>query len=338
MIGRTMRWILSLVHRPGFRDGSAPPRLTILRHHRVYAAGERPLYRLGVAEDVFAAQLEALAGAGLQPITVGEGLRRLERGDPGHCVALSFDDGYADNVWRALPRLQAAGARASFYLTAGLMEERRAPWWDELAFALERSKEPRLSIEFDGRTLDLPLAGRRARCRALASLLGVLRVHPAERERRLAALRLRLGVSERAPCELATWDTATALVRSGMEVGAHTMTHPHLTTLDLPGQAREIGESAELIERRLGVRPAGLAYPGGDHDPATMAAAESCGLEYAVTTRAGDNRPGAGRYSLLRRGFHEGHCTGPTGRFSRRLALAELDGAFDRLRGMEAAS
>jgi hypothetical protein len=56
-------------------------------------------------------------------------------------------------------------------------------------------------------------------------------------------------------------------------------------------------------------------------------------LSYAVTTQTGDNRPGAPRYQLRRRGFNEGACLGPGGRFSSRLAMAELDGAFDRLRG-----
>src|SRR5207253_1245059 len=100
----------------------------------------------------------------------------------------------------------------------------------------------------------------------------------------------------------------------------------------------EIEGSVELIERRLGVRARGLAYPGGDHDGVTIAAAAACGLAYAVTTAAGDNRPGAQPFELRRRGWSEGACLGPGGRFSRQLATAELDGAFDRLRGVEVLS
>ena len=339
MTGRAIRWLLSFAHRSPARNGSAPEgRLTIVRHHRVYADGERPLYRLGVGESVFTAQLDLLARHGLTPVTVAEGWRRLSSGERGTWVAMSFDDGYADNVWRALTRLQAVGGRATFYLTAGLIEERRAPWWDDLAFALTRARAERRGITLGTTAFDLPLRHDGERLRAHHALSRALRVPPAEREHRLATLRLRLGVSEPAPCELATWDTALALVRSGMEVGAHTMTHPHLTTLDPHDQRLEIEESIELIERRLGVRATGLAYPGGDHGPATVEAARACGLEYAVTTRAGENRAGAAPYELRRRGLSEGACLGPTGRFSRRLALAELDGAFDRLRSVEVAS
>ena len=97
---------------------------------RVYGAGERPLYRLGVSEEVFAAQLDLLVQVGLAPVTVAEGLAFLESGAAGRRVAMSFDDGYADNVTRALPLLAARGARASFYLTAGWIERREPAWWD----------------------------------------------------------------------------------------------------------------------------------------------------------------------------------------------------------------
>src|SRR5207248_1918744 len=140
----------------------------------------------------------------------------------------------------ALPRLQAVGARATFYLTAGLMDERRAPWWDELAGALEHARAPRLAAASYGGAHDLPLGTEGGRRAALRAVMPTLRVAPDERERRLLRLRAALGVPEPARCELATWDTAQALVRAGMEVGAHTLTHPHLTTLDPGAQAREI--------------------------------------------------------------------------------------------------
>ena len=332
MSGRAVRWMLSLLRPLGSTRGIDGPRLTIIRHHRIYADNEQPFYRLGVGESVFAAQLEVLRRANLIPLTVSEGLSRLKEGRPGQWVAMSFDDGYADNVWRASPRLQAVGGKATFFLTAGLMEERRAPWWDELGNVLEQTREEQLRTDLGSGTLDLPLRTIAERRAALGTLTGVMRVPPAERDHRLAQLRMRLGVPQPAECELAEWDAARALVGAGMEIGAHTMTHPHLTTIAPDLQAREIGDSVDLIEQRLAVRPTGFAYPGGDYDARTLKVMSASGLAYAVTTRAGVNTPGAPRFELLRRGLSEGACLGPTGRLSRRLTLAELDGAFDRLR------
>ena len=119
-MSRWLRWWMSLL--PHARP--AGPRLVIVRHHRVYGAGERPLYRLGVGAELFDRQLGLLARLGLTPVTVAEGLAWLRGAREGRRVALSFDDGYRDNVTLALPRLVKAGARATFYLTAGLMERR----------------------------------------------------------------------------------------------------------------------------------------------------------------------------------------------------------------------
>lgn len=329
MSGRLARWLLSLAARPGAPGG---PTLIIIRHHRVYGPGERPLYRLGVSESVLAGQLAMLRDLGLAPVTVREGLARLDRGAPGRHVALSFDDGYADNVRRALPQLERFGAAASFYLAAGWIEERVTPWWDRLAGIFARAERAPSS---PGGALE-PLAAPGARARALTAWLPALRQRGAAQAEALRRLARDAGVADDAPCELATWPELERLRDRGMEIGAHTLTHPFLSLLDPAEQRAEIEGSLDRIESRLGIRPVGLAYPGGDHDAASVTAARDAGLGYAVTTRAGENGAGAPRFTLLRRGLPDGASLGPAGGFSRSLARAELFGAFDRLRGVEA--
>ncbi len=335
MSGRMLRWLWSLTYRA---PRAAGPRLTIIRHHRVFVDGDRPLYRLGVSASVLDQQLAFLARLGLGPVGVGEALARLENGGSRRVVAMTFDDGYRDNVTGALPLLLRHGARATFYLTAGLMEERRAPWWDVLASVLERTDAPRLDWSVAGRPVRLGRAGSADRGRALAALVPRLRVPPAEQRGRLEQLAARLGVRDPVPCALATWDEARALPEAGMEVGAHTLSHPLLDLLPPGEQEREIAGSVELIEHRLGRRPTGFAYPGGRYDRTSVAIVERLGLGHAVTNRRGDNPWPPARYELRRRGLSEGACLAPGGQFSRRLALAELEGAFDCLRGVEAPS
>jgi len=319
------RWLLSFVPR----GGDPGPRLTIIRHHRVYADDARPLYRLGVAARVLDAQLAWLASAGLAPLAVGEGLARLAGDAHGHWVAMTFDDGYADNVHAALPLLAKHRAHATFYLTAGLMERREPAWWDQLAHLLTTSPLP--AFDWQGERLEIgTLSARRA---ALHRLLPEMRVRPEARARQLEELRAALHVAAPAPCEFATWTEAARLAAAGMEIGAHTLTHPHLSLLSPEEQQAEIAGSAMLVRERLGAAPTGFAYPGGDYDAASVAAVRAAGLAHAVTTRSGDVRPGADSLLLHRRGLSEGACLGPTGTFSRRLADAELAGAFDRLRG-----
>lgn len=335
MSARFVRWLLALgASVTASRKGAA--RLTIVRHHRVYAEGERALYHLGVSESMLAGQVETCVRAGLTPVTVHEGLARFERGEAGQTVAFTFDDGYADNITRALPVLARFGASATFYLTAGLMDSRTAPWWDELAFILEHAAVPAACVTLGDSTLTIEvstLAGRRA---ALAAVLPLLRVSPPQMRARLDQLRAALSVTTPAPCELAQWPLARALVEAGMEIGAHTLTHPFLTTLAPAEQAAEIRGSVELIHARLGVVPTGFAYPVGDHDDQTVEATRAAGLAHAVTTQAGDCRPDSPRLRLVRRALPEGACIGPDGRYSSAMTRAELAGAFDRLRGRRA--
>lgn len=338
MTGRWVRWLMSFLP---VREDPAGMRLTIIRHHRVYGDGEPPLLRLGVSARVLDAQLRWLASIDLRPVTVAEGLAWLAEGGRGRRVAMTFDDGYADNVHAALPLLRAHGARATFYLTSGLMERREAAWWDVLAHALTHS--PHRSVTWaDARGVAVPLElGTRAgRLAALRRLVPGMRTRPGDRTILLDRLRAAAGVAAPAPCEFATWTEAARLAEGGMEIGAHTLVHPHLSLLTPAEQRLEIVGSVALIRERLGLDPGGLAYPGGDYDPVSVATVKAAGLAHAVTTRAGDVRPGDDPWTLVRRGLSEGACLGPTGAFSRQLAGAELAGAFDRLRsgGTEAAA
>ncbi len=335
MNGRTVRWLLALASGR-WSPRSGPPRLTIVRHHRVYADGERALYHLGVSESVLKAQVAACVRAGAVPGTVRDGLARLARGEAGHAVAFSFDDGYADNVTRALPVLAAAGARASFYLAAGLIDTRTAPWWDELAFVLEHAGRPVARLDVHGLSLDVDASSPAGRRLALRALLPWLRVAPTEQRARLDALRAALEVRAAAPCELAEWPLAARLAEAGMEVGAHTLTHPFLTLVPPAEQRREIAESAALAAARTGAEVTGLAYPVGDHDERTVEAARAARLAYAVTTAAGDCTPGTPAFRLPRRALPEGASVGPDGRVSAAMVGAEMRGAFDRLRGRHA--
>src|SRR6185295_8927869 len=177
--GRLGRWLMSFLP---VREDPSGARLTIIRHHRVYGDDERPLLRLGVSASLLEAQLRWLASIGLPPVTVAEGLAWLAEGRRGRRVAMTFDDGYADNVHAALPLLRAHGARATFYLTSGLMERREAAWWDVLAHALSTS--PHRSVTWAdarGVAVSLELGTRAGRLAALRRLVPWMRARPADR-------------------------------------------------------------------------------------------------------------------------------------------------------------
>ncbi len=89
------------------------------------------------------------------------------------------------------------------------------------------------------------------------------------------------------------------LLDDGWELGAHTMTHPDLTTVDA-GQLREEVAGSRAWLRRHFHRPVdAFCYPAGKHDDAVAAAVEAAGYRSATTVDAGLAGPGD-RFRLAR--------------------------------------
>jgi peptidoglycan/xylan/chitin deacetylase (PgdA/CDA1 family) len=77
------------------------------------------------------------------------------------------------------------------------------------------------------------------------------------------------------------------LAAAGWELGAHTLTHPDLATLDYDACLDEIRGSREALERITGTPVQTFAYPSGSYGPETTAAVREAGLLAAVTTGSG---------------------------------------------------
>ncbi|MEV7088322.1 polysaccharide deacetylase family protein [Streptomyces sp. NPDC093085] len=87
------------------------------------------------------------------------------------------------------------------------------------------------------------------------------------------------------PAPMMALAQAAALESYGVEVGAHTVTHPQLDTLRAPVLRRELRASKEVLEDALGHEVAHLAYPHGYNSRAVRRAAEDAGYASAVAVR-----------------------------------------------------
>jgi peptidoglycan/xylan/chitin deacetylase (PgdA/CDA1 family) len=104
------------------------------------------------------------------------------------------------------------------------------------------------------------------------------------------------------PGDLATmdWEALRALAERGVEIGSHTLTHPHLTEVSASELQCELRDSRDRLEAELGRRCRFLAYPYGEHDARTRAAVRAAGYEAAFAL-PGDPM-GADRFALPRVG------------------------------------
>jgi len=73
------------------------------------------------------------------------------------------------------------------------------------------------------------------------------------------------------------------LAAAGMELGAHTVTHPDMSLLDYDACASEMVRSRDALAEATGVTATTFAYPFGAYNAAAHRAARDVGFEAAVT-------------------------------------------------------
>jgi peptidoglycan/xylan/chitin deacetylase (PgdA/CDA1 family) len=304
------------------------PGALILLYHRVTELPRDP-YALAVTPERFDDHLEVLARrARLVPMT--ELAKRLAEGQvEPRTVAITFDDGYLDNFEQALPILTKHGVPATVFVASGYVGKDREFWWDELDRVVLEPKvvPPVLELSIGGKPHSFELgnagqedvSGRPVRWKddpdhpdhprhvLFKALWRLLRtVEHAERQRALDALLAWSGAEARlrASHQIMSADQVRTLDAGGViEVGAHTVTHPVLSSLPADAQRTEIVEGRAQLEAILGHRVAGFAYPFGrssDYDQDSVAAAKEAGFAFACTTHSAVVRRKASLHELPR--------------------------------------
>lgn len=302
-------------------------RAAILLYHRV-AELERDPWSLAVTPEHFEEQLKVVVDR-YRPISLAELAHALEEDDvPRGAVAITFDDGYADNFDTALPRLRSHRVPATVFLVTGAIGNDGELWWDELealVFAPERL--PRfLEISLGGQAFAFDLgqdgdhetveAGRPGRWLArepaitarqalyLALWKRLKTLATPVREAAVAELRAWAGrgPAHRASHRVAGWDVVLdAISEPLIELGAHTVGHPALSALSADLQREEIAAARERLEERLGAgRVLSFSYPFGDHGPGTPELVRQAGYRFACTGSRGVVRSGCDPFLLPR--------------------------------------
>jgi peptidoglycan/xylan/chitin deacetylase (PgdA/CDA1 family) len=186
-----------------------------------------------IPPDRFRLHLGLLIDAGFELVTLGELADQAADGPPPPgLAAVSFDDGMENNRRVVLPILREAGARATVFVTTGMIGKPN-PWMGD-----------------GSRMMD---------------------------ERELAEL-----------------------AAAGVELGAHTVTHPDMSLLGEEDCYREIAESRAALETISGRAVRTFAYPFCRYGDAAIAAVRRAGLTAAVTCEGrGDWSPHRMKRALI---------------------------------------
>lgn len=264
----------------------------ILLYHRVLHKAWDPA-DIAVHPDLFYDQLQWLKRH-YTVLPLPELLALWKSGHTPHrTVAITFDDGYADNATTVLPILETLQLPATFFISDHLIDSQERYYWDWLTHLTDPGNRSLFPEEIPARLTrteaairiskdplaaywqlwqafhDQTWAGQQALTRDYAQFLGdhfsTLLV-PGDRFMSLSELR-------------------TLAAHPLAHLGAHTVHHPNLTRMTCLEITQEITEN---IQRLAGVTNQlidCLAYPFGLYNSAVVEAAAETGIAFACTTQ-----------------------------------------------------
>jgi peptidoglycan/xylan/chitin deacetylase (PgdA/CDA1 family) len=265
------------MHRTGalaFVRSLQKSRSVILAYHGVLTSSDESRAYLDdnfPTAEAFERQIQHLTRY-YNPIPLRQLISHYETGErlPPSSVAVTFDDGFANNYTVAFPILQKYGVPFTVFLTTAMIGQPGARLWTEQvsrALYLTPRKRIDLAIGTGDVTFRLATPGdREASSRALLSVLK--RTRPQERTAIVARVleacdEPPLDARELERYDFLTWEQARAMAASGVEFGSHTVSHPILSTLDRADLVRELVQSKADIETQLGSPCEAFAYPNG---------------------------------------------------------------------------
>lgn len=246
---------------------------------------------------------------------------------PDRALLITFDDGWADNVEHALPRLQRAAMPGLLFVVADVIGRRYAFFQERLlgAWRLGRVKLAELAAALPQPE---PVADGIGGLRRTIARLEAL--DDDTRERTLAPFAAAMDDGLR---HMASAEELKALERGGIAVGVHGKTHTPMTCAqDLDAELG--GARAEVAVHLEGGRaPTTMSFPHGRYDAAIARRAHDAGYELVFTSdpviNPIDPQPG---WLLGRIGFEQSGIVGSQGGFrADLLALLLFRKPHDRL-------
>jgi len=296
-------------------------------YHRVTELPDDP-YLLAVKPKHFAEQLEVIRRYGF-PMPLRQMVEALQDGKvPKRGIVVTFDDGYADNLYSAKPLLERYDIPATVFVTTGHVGHPCEFWWDELDRVLLQPGKlpPRLELSLDGRAWQWELGEaatyttadyqrdrtwhiereddptpRHRLHRSLYQLLHNLTER--DKQQLLGNLRKWAGAEPigRPTHRTLSHHELVHLAEGGLiEVGAHTVTHPMLSALSVVEQRDEIRRSRAHLEGILNRPVTSFAYPHGSYTKETLAVVREAGFACASSSEPDAVRTNADCFQLPR--------------------------------------
>jgi len=219
-------------------------------------------------------------------------------------VAITFDDGYANNLLAA-ELLSDFNLPWTVFISTGMIHQDRTIPLVELSLLLLHGNA--LKLEALGQSFSLRSCEERAEAfqtirRKLKTVPSVVRretMHDIARQ--FPDGEIEHLLSRFPSMKLLSWEQTRRLADSGVEIGSHGVDHEiHHSAQPRSVRIYELTKSRAELEAHLDRSCRFFAFPNGNHGKSSSSEVKNAGYELAFTTRVGTVVPGADRFLLPR--------------------------------------
>lgn len=280
--------------------GSLSNRLSILIFHRVLEVND-PIMPSEPSVDEFDWMMSLLRRR-FNPMALHEALARLYEGSlPPLSICVTFDDGYRDNLTNALPIMERHGVPSTVFVSTGSLDGGRM-WNDTVTEGIRRWPEKLIDLTAFGLGTHSVASINEKRFAANA-INSAVKYFGADAKAEMVAF-FEARFPELPDDLMLSSDEVRELRRRGVEIGAHTVSHPILAEISSELALEEVQRSKSELESLIDESVRLFAYPNGkahvDYKAENVAHCRNAGFEYAVSTNWGVATSSSGRYEIPR--------------------------------------
>lgn len=213
---------------------------------------------------------------------------------PSRAALITFDDGYYDNYSNAFPVLQKRNLPAIIFLATDYMESSNPFYWDLIAYCFYKSSNDHLEIPLVG---SFAWDNEISRDRIAKDIIEIMKTIPEPDKMKIIGSfpdLMNVSVSnDLFNGMFLSWGHVQEMSANGIEMGAHTASHPILTRISPEDVRLEIIKSKMKIEEVTNKPVLSFAYPNGqkaDFNSTVINAVRDSGLRAAYTLLPGPTR------------------------------------------------
>jgi peptidoglycan/xylan/chitin deacetylase (PgdA/CDA1 family) len=234
---------------------------------------------------------------------------------PKNPIALTFDDGFKNNIEVAAPILQDLAAPATFYICPGMVGGDEIFWVDKVEACINLTKEKSITLDLNG-DKEFFLTSLQAKINSVQRIKNFCKnIHSTSKDKVIEELINKCGINPNSTFaknyEIMNWDEVNELNKSSLfSIGGHSNHHEIFTQQDRVAIRDDIQDSLKKLEFHLGQATKHYSYPEGQlnhFDEFVIDQLKECKIKCCPSSVEGSNHGAIDLFRLKRYmvGFEE---------------------------------